>query len=97
MIRSPGRWLKHRAEEAGLPYKLKVVKTECMGRCDDAACVCFVQGRAADVVTKVRSGNAADRLLAALRACCESADRAQGGTLPRGVQGAAASDGGIGR
>jgi hypothetical protein len=94
---SPGKWLKHRVEEAGLPYKLNVVKTECMDRCDDAACVCFVHGRAADVVTKVRSGEAADRLLAALRACCESADRAQGSNLSCGVQRAAVSDGGTGR
>jgi hypothetical protein len=71
---APGKWLKHRVEVAGLPYKLKVVKTECMDRCDAAACVCFVHGHDAVVEAEIRSEHAADRLLATLRACCERHD-----------------------
>jgi predicted metal-binding protein len=71
---SPGKWLKHRVEEARLPYKLQVVKTECLDRCDEAACLCFVHGHAASLETQVRSSQEADRLLAALRACCEQHD-----------------------
>src|SRR5438034_8367529 len=41
---SPGKWLKRHVEEAGLPYKLNVVKTECMDRCEEAATVCLVHG-----------------------------------------------------
>ena len=70
---APGKWLKHCVEGAGLPYKLKVVKTECMDRCDEAACLCFVHGPAAAFETDVHSDHAADRLLAALRACVEGA------------------------
>jgi predicted metal-binding protein len=75
---APGKWLKQRAEEAGLPYKLKVVKTECMDHCDEAACLCFVYGHAASFETDVHSDHAADRLLAALRACVEGHDVAAG-------------------
>src|SRR5262245_13908281 len=38
---SPGKWLKRHIEEAGLPYKVTVVKTECMDRCEHAGCLCF--------------------------------------------------------
>ena len=71
---SPGKWLKRHAREAGLPYKLHVVKTECMDRCDEAACLCFVHGPAAALETDVHSEHAADRLLAALRACADAHD-----------------------
>ncbi len=70
---SPGKWLKRHAERAGLPYKLKVVETACMDHCDDAACLCFVAGHRASLETEIRSHHDADRLLAALRACVESA------------------------
>ena len=70
---SAAKWLKHRIEDAGLPYKLHVVKTECMDRCEDAACLCFVHGRVAGLETGVRSPDDADRLLAALRVCAEDA------------------------
>lgn len=70
---SPGKWLKRRVAEAGLPYKLRVVKTECMDRCDDAANLCCVRGTCAALVQRVRSAADADRLLAALRSCVESA------------------------
>ena len=70
---SPGKWLKRRVAEAGLPYKLRVVKTECMDRCDDAANLCCVHGPCAALVQRVRSADDADRLLAALRSCVERA------------------------
>jgi hypothetical protein len=70
---SPGKWLKHRVEDAGLPYKLNVIKTECMDRCDDAANCFFVHGEAAESVECVRSEDDADRLLAALQTCVERA------------------------
>jgi hypothetical protein len=70
---APGKWLKRQAERAGLPYKLRVVETGCMDRCDEAGCLCFVAGRHAGFETEVRSHHDADRLLAALRACVETA------------------------
>jgi hypothetical protein len=82
---SPGKWLKRQVEEAGLPYKLNVVKTECMDRCDEAACLCCVRGRHACLETHVRSPHDVDRLLAALRSCVETGElrvhsRADGGS-----------------
>jgi predicted metal-binding protein len=68
---SPGKWLKRQVESAGLPYKLTIVKTDCMDRCDEAACLCFVHGRQASLERGIRSADDADRLLAALRACVE--------------------------
>ena len=65
---SPGKWLKHQVEDAGLPYKLKVIKTECMDHCDKAACVCFVHGQVAALETGIRAEEAAEQLLACLRA-----------------------------
>ncbi len=70
---SPGKWLKRRAREAGLPYKLQIIKTECMDRCDDAANLCGVRGNCAAFTQRVRSADDADRVLAALRSCVESA------------------------
>ena len=69
---SPGKWLKRQVEEAGLPYKLNVVKTECLDECDDAANVCFVHGETAAPVKHIRHADDADRLLAELRACVEA-------------------------
>jgi hypothetical protein len=74
---SPGKWLKRRLHEAGLPYKLHVVKTECQDRCDDAANLCFVAGDCAACERQVRSAHDADRLLAALRSCVERSDRSR--------------------
>ena len=71
---APGKWLKRQVEAAGLPYKLDVVKTECMDRCEHAACVCFVYGGCAAPESLIRSAHDADRLLAALRSCVERAD-----------------------
>ena len=70
---SPGKWLKRHVEEAGLPYKLKVIKTECMDRCEQAACLCCVHGDGAAWVVDLRDGDAADEVLAALRALAEAA------------------------
>jgi hypothetical protein len=71
---SPGKWLKHQVEEAKLPYKLKIIKTECMDRCDQAACLCFMRSPQACFETEVRSTHDRDRLLAGLRSCVEKAD-----------------------
>lgn len=71
---SPGKWLKRHVEAAGLPYKLTVVETECMDRCERAGCFCFLHGRCASLETDVRSPHDADRLLAALRSCVERAE-----------------------
>ncbi len=62
---SPGKWLKRQFEAAGLPYKLRVIKTDCMDRCDEAACLCLVHGDRARVETDVRSAHDLGRLLAA--------------------------------
>lgn len=68
---APAKWLKRRVDEAGLPYKLHVIKTECLDRCEDAACLCYQQGRQACLEINIRSPHDADRLLAGLRACVE--------------------------
>jgi hypothetical protein len=70
---SPAKWLKRQVEKAGLPYKLNVVETECMDRCAEAACLCAVCGEGAGFVTEVRSQEDADRALAVLRSCVETA------------------------
>jgi len=44
-----------------------------MDRCDDAANLCCVRGACAALTQRVRSADDADRLLAALRSCVESA------------------------
>src|SRR5438445_12439419 len=64
---SPGKWLKRQVETAGLPFKLNVVKTECMDRCDQAATVCCVNGGQACIESEIESVHDADRLLASLR------------------------------
>jgi hypothetical protein len=70
---APGKWLRRQLGRAGLPYKLRVVKTGCQDRCDDAAAFCCVCGPAAEAVRGLRSAGDADRALAALRACAERA------------------------
>ena len=70
---SPGKWLKHQVEAEGLPCKLKIVKTECMDRCDEAACLCAVCGDSAGFVTQLHAEEDADRALATLRSCVETA------------------------
>lgn len=69
---SPGKWLRQQVEEAGLPYKLHIVRTECMDRCKHAACVCCVCNDSAARQENIRSPEDADRLLAALRCCVEA-------------------------
>jgi hypothetical protein len=71
---APEKWLKRHVEEAGLPYKLRVVETACQDHCEDAACLCAVRGPCAALETRVRSEDDADRVLAALRSCAETAD-----------------------
>jgi len=70
---APAKWLKQQVKQAGLPYKLDIIKTACMDRCEDAACLCFVADGVASWETHIRSEDDADRLLAALRACVETA------------------------
>lgn len=70
---SPGKWLKRRLDEAELPYKLHIVKTECMDRCEHAGCVCFLHGCHGSLETDVRASHDGDRLLAVLRSCVERA------------------------
>jgi hypothetical protein len=62
---SPGKWLKRQFESAGLPYKLHVVKTECMDRCKEAACLYLIHGDRARLEIDVRSKHDLGRLLAA--------------------------------
>ena len=69
---SAGKWLKRQVDDAGLPYKLQVIETECMDRCDDAANLCFVAGSCAAQETRFRSDHDTDRLLAAMRSCVET-------------------------
>src|SRR5208337_719388 len=69
---SPAKWLKRQLEAAGLPYKLKIIRTECMDHCEEAACLCCVYGNAARFEMRIRSRHEADRLLASLRSCVES-------------------------
>jgi predicted metal-binding protein len=69
---SPGKWLKHQVAEAGLPYKLHIVKTECMDRCEHAASVCCVHDSHAALQEDIRSTDDTDHLLALLRCCVEA-------------------------
>ncbi len=68
----PRKWIKRQVEESGLPYKLRVVETECMDRCEHAGSVCCVHGASALFQQDIRSPDDADRLLAALRCCVEA-------------------------
>ena len=67
-----GKMAQGEVEKAGLPYKLHIVKTECMDRCDHAASVCCVQGATAALQENLRSSDDADSFLAALRCCVEA-------------------------
>ncbi len=69
---SPGKWLKQQVEEARLPYKLRIVKTECMDRCEHAASVYCVHGECAAIQENIRCSDDADRFLTALRCCVET-------------------------
>lgn len=71
-IGSVGKWLKRLIEDAGLPYKLRVIKTECMDRCEQAACLCCVSGDGAGWLTDLGSPHDADRVLATFRSGVES-------------------------
>jgi predicted metal-binding protein len=64
---SPGKWLRRHVEDAGLPYKLDVIKTECMDRCKHAANLCLVHDGHACEQTEITCDEDANRLLAALR------------------------------
>ena len=75
---SPTKWLKRHVEEAGLPYKLRVVATECQDRCEEAACLCATCGACAVCETNIRSKEDADRLLAGLRSCASGARQGNG-------------------
>jgi len=66
----PGKWLKRHAAAAELPYRLKLIKTECMDRCEEAANVCVVHGDRARLVSELRLRDG-PRLLAACMACVE--------------------------
>jgi hypothetical protein len=72
---SAKKWLKRHVEEAGLPYKLKVVETDCMDRCEHAACLCGVVGRQACFLTDLHPERGADHVLAALRSAAECGSR----------------------
>jgi hypothetical protein len=52
---SPRKWLKRRFAEAGIPCRLNVVKTACMDRCEEAACLHFVERNRARLEVNVRS------------------------------------------
>jgi hypothetical protein len=69
---SPGRWLKNHVAEAGLPYKLHIIKTDCMDRCEEAATLTCIHQHNAEMAVGIRGENDADRLLALLRTCVES-------------------------
>ena len=69
---SPGKWLKRHVEAAELPFKLQIIKTECMDRCDQAGNLCIVHGECARQETDICSPHDADRLLASLRSCVEA-------------------------
>lgn len=69
---SPSKWLRKQVKDAELPCKLNVVKTACMDHCDQAACLCCVQGGHSEFAT-VRSPHDADELLKALAATTEPA------------------------
>lgn len=62
---SPRKWLKHHFHEAGVPGKIEIIKTDCMDRCDEAACVCLVHGERARLEIEVRSDKDLGRLLSA--------------------------------
>jgi predicted metal-binding protein len=68
---SPSKWLKRQLQDAELPYKLDVIKTDCMDRCKHAANVCFMHNGCAGSECDIHSHHDTDRLLAALRACVE--------------------------
>src|SRR5262249_54011073 len=69
---SPRKWLKRQVADAGLPYRLRVVETECMDRCDQAACLCVVAGSRACWTQEIRSADDVDAVLAGLRSTIES-------------------------
>ncbi len=69
---SRAKWLKRQVEAAGLPYKVHVVRTECMDKCADAANLCVVHDRRARCESRITSEFDAQRLLAALRDVAES-------------------------
>ncbi len=71
---SPGKWLKRLVKEADLPYKLDIIKTECMDQCEQSACLCIVADHSATWEMQIGHRDDADRVLAGLRACAESVD-----------------------
>jgi hypothetical protein len=82
---SPAKWLKRQVERAGLPYKLNVVETTCQDRCEEAACLHAVCGPAAAQAVRVCCADDADRILAALRTCAETAAASPQYGVPEGI------------
>src|SRR5258707_5410162 len=68
---SPGKWLKRQVEAADFPCKLRIVKTDCMDQCDEAACACCVHNGNAGQVTNIHKSQDGNRLVAAVRNCLE--------------------------
>jgi len=69
---SPRKWIRQQLKEAKLPFKLNLVKTECMDQCARAGCLWVVYGRHACQEMEVCSAEDGDRVLAAMRACVEA-------------------------
>jgi predicted metal-binding protein len=70
---SPRKWLKHQVEDAGLPCKLDVIKTDCMDRCKHAANLVLIHEGRAHLETEITSPKDAARLLAVIAKLCGTA------------------------
>ncbi len=68
---SPRKWLKRHLEDAGLPGKVEVIRTECMDRCKEAANLCLVFADRACLETEVRRAADIERLRETARRLCE--------------------------
>lgn len=69
--RSPAKWVKRYLEDADLPMKVQVVETECMDRCEEAACMCVVHAERARTLVEFRGDRDAEKLSSALRQVVE--------------------------
>jgi hypothetical protein len=63
---SPRKWLKRRLEETGAPCKLHIIKTDCMDRCEQAACIHLVHEGRARLETQIHSEHDLGRILEAV-------------------------------
>lgn len=61
----PGKWLKWIGSQ--LPLKLRVVESECMDHCEDAACICLVSGKHACLDLNVQPRKDDERVLETLQ------------------------------